>query len=112
MIEVHQFETDEGTCPFADWFDTLPAEAAVRVDRALQRIRLGNLGDHKGVGEGVTERRIDFGPGYRVYFGRDGDRVVILLAGGTKKRQSSDIRAAQRLWKDYKQRKRSTRPWH
>ena len=69
----------------------------------------GNLSNAKGVGYGVFECRVDFGPGYRVYFGKDGDRLVILLGGGTKKRQQSDIRVAQTLWKDYKQRKRRER---
>jgi putative addiction module killer protein len=61
----------------------------------------------KGVGAGVYERVIDFGPGYRIYFGKDGDKVVILLAGGTKKRQDTDIANAQERWQDYKQRKKS-----
>ncbi len=60
----------------------------------------------KGVGAGVSEYRIDFGPGYRVYFGKDGDTLIILLGGGTKKRQQKDIEAAQDLWREYKQRKR------
>lgn len=62
--------------------------------------------DHKGVGAGVYEYRIDFGPGYRIYFGKDGDQLVILLAGGTKKRQDADIRTAKEHWRDYKRRKR------
>ena len=66
----------------------------------------GNLSNVRGVGRGVLEYRIDFGPGYRVYFGRDGDAVVILLAGGTKARQQNDIRNAQALWEEYNQRKR------
>ena len=66
----------------------------------------GNLSDAKSVGAGVFERRIDFGPGYRVYFGRDGRDLVILLGGGTKKRQRNDIAAARRYWIDYKARKR------
>jgi putative addiction module killer protein len=60
----------------------------------------------KGVGAGVYEYRIDFGPGYRIYFGKDGDRLVILLAGGTKKRQDADIASAKGHWSDYKRRKR------
>ena len=68
MNEVRQFETESGDCPFSDWFDGLPAEAADRVDTVLERMKQGNLGDHKRVGEGVFERRISHGPGYRVYF--------------------------------------------
>ena len=66
----------------------------------------GNLSNAKGVGAGVSEFRIDFGPGYRIYFGKDGDTLIILLGGGTKKRQKKDIEVAQTLWRKYKQRKR------
>lgn len=66
----------------------------------------GNFSAAKGVGAGVSELRLDFGPGYRVYFGRDGERLVILLAGGTKRRQQADIEAARVLWAEYKRRKR------
>jgi putative addiction module killer protein len=76
---------------------------------AITRIGLGNLSNAKGVGAGVQEYRIDFGPGYRIYFGGDGESLVILLAGGTKKRQQADIVTAQRRWVDYKTRKRKER---
>jgi putative addiction module killer protein len=69
----------------------------------------GNFSNAKGVGEGVLEYKIDFGPGYRVYFGRDGDTIVILLTGGTKKRQQRDIDAARAYWRDYKLSKRGRR---
>ena len=72
---------------------------------ALTRIEQGNFSNVKGVGAGVFECRIDFGPGYRVYFGKDGERIVILVGGGSKKRQSRDIAAAQERWADYKKRK-------
>ena len=75
---------------------------------ALVRAEDGNLSDAKSVGLGVHEMRIDFGPGYRVHFGRDGIALVILLAGGTKKSQQRDIARAQELWSDYKRRKRSS----
>jgi putative addiction module killer protein len=71
------------------------------------KLGLGNWSNVKGVGGGVYERVIDFGPGYRIYFGKDGDKVVILLAGGTKKRQDTDIINAKARWQDYKQRKKS-----
>jgi putative addiction module killer protein len=76
----------------------------------VTRIELGHLSNVKGVGAGVQEFRIDFGPGYRVYFGNDGDRLVILLAGGTKSRQQKDIATAQKRWADYKRRKKAERP--
>ena len=74
-------------------------------DDALRRLELGNFSNVKGVGTGVFEYRIDFGPGYRVYFGKAGDAVVILLCGGTKKRQDGDIAMARERWVDYKKRK-------
>ena len=76
--------------------------AAARVVRALGRIEEGNMSNVRGVGGGVFEYRIHFGPGYRLYFGKDGEDVIILLAGGTKKRQQPDIQVAQNLWKLYK----------
>ena len=82
------------------------AVAAARVVAALVRMEQGNFSNTKGIGGGVLECRIDFGPGYRIYFGRDGDSIVILLGGGTKKRQQKDIEAARTLWKEYKRRKR------
>jgi putative addiction module killer protein len=107
MVEIVQYETAEGNCPFADWFDGLDARAAAKVRTAIARIETGNFGDVKPVGEGVSERRIDFGPGYRLYFGQDVPRLVILLAGGTKKRQQRDIDQARVYWRDYKQRKKA-----
>ena len=94
-----------GSSPFAAWFQRLDAAAAARVTTALRRLELGNFSNVKGVGGGVFEYRIDFGPGYRVYFGKDGDAVVILLCGGTKKRQDRDIAMARERWVDYKKRK-------
>jgi putative addiction module killer protein len=76
---------------------------------ALARLEQGNLSNAKGVGESVLEYRIDWGPGYRAYFGRDGDRLVILLTGGTKKRQQRDIDAAKALWADYRRRRSRAR---
>ncbi len=77
----------------------------MRIDARLARVQLGNFGDTKGVGEGVLELRIDYGPGYRVYLGRDGSAVVILLLGGDKRTQSKDIDTAKKYWADYKARK-------
>ena len=70
------------------------------------QLSLGNMSDVKSVGSGVLERRLDFGPGYRLYFGRDGETLIILPAGGTKNRQQRDIETAHRYWEDYKRRKR------
>jgi putative addiction module killer protein len=83
--------------------------ARARVTRAIARLEQGNFSSVKSVGEGVLEYRIDAGPGYRVYFGRDGDALVILLTGGTKRRQQRDIDAAHAYWQNYKQSKRGRR---
>lgn len=77
-----------------------------RVTVSLDRLERGNFSTAKGIGSGVFQLRLDFGPGYRVYFGKDGERVVILLGGGTKKRQQSDIDAAHVLWREYRARKK------
>ncbi len=106
MTEVREYLDAEGNSPYAKWFDRLNATAAVKVATATHRMEQGNFSNVKGVGAGVYEYRIDFGPGYRIYFGKDGDRLVVLLAGGTKKRQDADITAAKSHWHDYKRRKR------
>lgn len=82
------------------------AELRGYIDETLTRIERGDLSNTKGVGKGVLEYKIDFGPGYRIYFGKDGERLVILIGGGTKKRQDNDIAAAQGCWADYKRRKK------
>jgi putative addiction module killer protein len=86
-------------------FHSLDAAAAAKVTTAVRRLELGNFSNVRGVGGGVFECRIDFGPGYRVYFGKDGETLVILLGGGTKKRQDRDIATARERWSDYKKRK-------
>ena len=106
MIELVVYVTEEGKAPFDQWFENLDTIAALKVRTALARVETGNLGDVKPIGQGVSERRITFGPGYRVYFGKDGDKLVILLCGGTKKRQSKDIEQAKAFWDDYKNRKK------
>jgi putative addiction module killer protein len=105
-MQLLEYIAASGQRPFRRWFDELDAAAAAKVTIALARIERGNLSNVKGVGEGVLECRIDFGPGYRIYFGRDGDVLIILLAGGTKQRQSRDIAAARERWADYRRRKK------
>jgi putative addiction module killer protein len=88
--------------PFSEWLGSLKDARAVGIVRArLNRIRLGNFGDCRSVGAGVEELRIDFGPGYRVYYGREGSLVVVLLCGGDKRTQARDILTAQKQWKEY-----------
>lgn len=109
MPEIRYYMTAGGLQPFAKWFADLEAVARAKVARAIIRLEQGNFSNVKSVGEGVFEYRIDFGPGYRVYFGQDGPTVVILLAGGTKKRQQRDIDEAHVYWQDYKQSRRGQR---
>ena len=105
MLELRYFLASDGGSPFEEWFASLNAQAAAKVAVALARLEQGTLSNAKGVGDGVLEYRIDWGPGYRVYFGRDGDVLVILLTGGTKQRQQRDIETAKTSWSDYKRRK-------
>jgi putative addiction module killer protein len=105
MIEVREYLDQSGHSPFAAWSDRLNREAAAKVVAALARMQQGNLSKAKGVAAGVHEYRIDFEPGYRIYFGKDGDRLVVLVGGGTKKRQQEDINIALARWRDYKLRK-------
>ncbi len=105
IVTIREYVDPSGRSPFAKWFENLNAPAAAKGTTALIRIEQGNFSNTKGIGAGVYECRIDFGPGYRVYFGKDDDTIDILLGGGTKKRQSKDILTAQKCWKDYKERK-------
>lgn len=102
-MTVKKFQTERGDVPFDDWMDRIDTRVQARVAKRLDRIERGNFGDHKSVGQGVMELRVDYGPGYRVYFGRDGSETVILLGGGAKRGQRADIEQAQRNWKRYKQ---------
>ena len=104
-VELRYFLTVSGKSPFEEWFSSLDAIAAAKIVVALARIEQGNLSNVKSVGEGVMEQRIDWGPGYRIYFGRDGAVLVILLTGGTKRRQQRDIAAAKTYWADYQRRR-------
>jgi putative addiction module killer protein len=102
MIDIREYLDARGRSRYKSWFNGLNAHAASKVATALTRLMLENFSNVKGVGSGVYELRIDFGPGYRVYFGKDGKRLVILLGGGAKKRQQEDIKAAIKSWQDYK----------
>lgn len=105
-ITVREYETAQGQSPFGRWFATLDAIAAAKIVKEIEKISGGNFSGAKPVGEGVSEHKLDWGPGYRIYFSQDGQTLVILLGGGTKKRQSQDIAAAKVAWADYKKRKR------
>jgi putative addiction module killer protein len=104
-IELEIYVTEEGRAPFTEWLDSLrDSRGRVKIRTRLNRIRLGNFGDSTSVGEGVEELRVDFGPGYRVYYGQAGVKVVLLLCGGDKSTQTQDILQAKRYWKDYQKR--------
>lgn len=105
-MQVLEYLDGAGRSPFRRWFDRLDAVAAAKITIAVARIGQANLSNAKGVGAGVLEYRVDSGPGYRIYFGRDGEALVILLGGGTKQRQQADIATAQARWADYKRRKK------
>lgn len=89
--------------PFDEWFDSLrDVKTQTIINKRLNRLSLGSLGDYRSVGEGVCELRIDFGPGYRIYFGQIGTAIVLLLCGGDKSTQDQDIRKAQEYWTDFR----------
>ncbi len=105
-VRVLEYLDGQGRSPFAAWFDGLNATAAAKVTATLYQLGAGNWSQVKGVGGGVFERKIDFGPGYRVYFGKDGERLIVLLGGSSKQRQQQAIDAAHERWADYRRRKR------
>ena len=102
---IRHYLTESGKDPFQQWLDELTDQKGrVVVQRRIDRIVNGNFGDHKFCRDGVWELRIDFGPGYRVYYGREGKTIILLLCGGSKRTQSADINQAVRYWRDYKRR--------
>lgn len=102
---VEEYVREDGACPFRAWFDDLDAQAAAKVATAIVRLELGNTSNLKWIGAGLGEYRIDWGPGYRLYLAHDGDELIILFVGGTKKRQQADIDRAGELLAEYKTRK-------
>ena len=105
-MKIVEYLTRDGESPFGNWFNKLESRAAAKVTTALIRLGMGNTSNVKSVGGGVREYKIDYGPGYRVYFGMEGRELIILISGGAKKQQSSDIMKAKGFWTDYKKRKR------
>ncbi|MEG3847351.1 type II toxin-antitoxin system RelE/ParE family toxin [Microcoleus sp. herbarium19] len=102
--EIRRYTTAEGKAPFTDWLDSLrDRNVRVRIKSRLDRVEQGNLGDFKSVGEGVFELRINYGPGYRVYFGQVGLTIVVILIAGDKSTQEQNIQQAIEYWKDYEQ---------
>ena len=105
MYEIFHYVTADGRDPFQDWLEALrDRQAKARVAVRINRMATGNLGDHKSVGDGVWELRIDVGPGYRVYYALAGQQLVLLLTGGDKSSQQADIEKAAVYWADHKRR--------
>jgi putative addiction module killer protein len=103
-MRVLEYNDVNGRSPYGAWFDSLDAVAAAKMTVAVTRMGHGYLSNAKSVGKGVLEFVIDFGPGYRIYLGRDGDDLIILVGGGTKQGQQADIATAKARWADYKER--------
>ena len=100
--EIVEYIDQNGRVPFRYWLERLKdRKAAAIIDARLTRVRMGNLGNNKSVGQGVKELKVDFRPGYRVYFGEDSGKLLVLLIGGYKKTQSADIKLAQKYWAEY-----------
>ncbi len=101
--DIQRYSTPDGKVPFSEWLDSLRhLKAKFKIDRRLDRVGTGNFGDYRAVGEGVYELRINYGPGYRVYFGQVEETIVLLLIGGDKSTQEQDIRKAKTYWTDYR----------
>ena len=107
-VEIRHYLTSAGTDPYQRWLDELKdLRGRVTIQRRIDRIANGNFGDHRFCRDGVWELRIQFGSGYRVYYGREGETVVVLLGGGSKRTQSTDIKKVVRYWLDYQQRRKT-----
>lgn len=104
--EVLYYVAGDGKCPFELWFDSLDTSLQGKIDKRIKRLEFGNFGECKSVEEGVHELKMDFGAGYRIYFGLHGLTVVVLLCGGDKKKQDRDIKNAHQYWKDWKEQNR------
>ena len=105
-MEIRLYVTENGKVPFSEWIDSLKDKKGKYLIKArFDRLEDGNFGDCKSLKGEIFELRIKFGPGYRVYFGKKGDKVVILLIGGDKSSQEKDILKARKFWQDYKERK-------
>lgn len=105
-IDVQEYIREDLSIPYKNWFDSLDAQAAAKVTTAILRVAMGNTSNIKWF-DGIGECVIDWGPGYRIYLARDGESLVILFGGGTKKRQQNDIARAKLLHQEYKERKKS-----
>ena len=108
MIHVRELLLEDGSNPYADWFKSLPAVVAAKITTAKLRIEQGNFSNIKWF-SGIGEYILDFGPGWRIYLAKEGEQIIILLGGGSKKDQQKDIDRALKLWENYKRRKAKKR---
>ena len=104
-MNVQEYLKEDGTSPYQKWFNSLDHLAAAKITVAISRLDLGNTSNIKWLG-GIGEYIVDWGPGYRIYLAQEGNKLIILFGGGTKKTQKSDIREAKRLFLEYKNRKK------
>jgi putative addiction module killer protein len=106
-VEIRHYRTPSGKDPYQQWLDKLKdMKGRVVIQRRVDRLIAGNFGDHKFCENGVWEVRIDFGPGYRVYYAQDEKTIILLLCGGSKRTQAADVKEAVRYWHDYQRRQR------
>jgi len=105
VFSIRVYNDASGRKPFFEWLNGIPIKTQQRINARLVRVEAGNLGDYKSVGQGVSELRFHFESGYRVYFAREGQEVILLLSAGNKSSQKRDIRKAQSFWEDYLERK-------
>lgn len=105
MLDIRRYSAAEGDEPLTDWLASLrDLRARARIETRFARLALGNFGDSKSLRDGVHELRIDIGPGYRIYYARHGHMIVLLLCGGDKRTQETDINRAVTYWQDFKRR--------
>lgn len=100
---IREYLRPDGTSPYREWLDGLDVVTRARIQARVLRFSLGNLGDHKAVGGRVWGARFPFGPGYRLYFGKHGRRIILLLLGGTNASQAAELRRARQYWMDYQE---------
>ena len=102
---INEYTDEQGKSPYAQWLNGLrDARAKAKIIMQVDKMELGLFGDVEPIGEGLSELRIHYGPGYRVYYGKEGNQVYLLLCGGDKSTQSKDIKKAKQYWKDHKRR--------
>lgn len=105
LKKIEIYVTKSGKTPFIEWLEAFKdSSVRFRIKERLDRVALGNMGDHKYLGNGVSELRLDFGSGYRIYFGEENERIVLLLCAGDKSTQKKDIKRAMTYWVDYQAR--------